>query len=299
MTAHPFEPDRRLFPFESKWFQSSVGQVHYIDEGPTEGRSASSTATSDSGPTLLFLHGNPTWSFLYRGIIVRLRKHFRCVAVDYPGFGLSPHPRGYGYTPDEHADVVSELVGGLGLRNLTIMGQDWGGPIGMREALNHRSVLRSLVMGNTWYWPLEAIHMKGFSALLSSGAGQKQILEKNAFVERIMPMAVKHRMAAEVMDHYRGPFPTPQSRAGVAEFPKQLTRAWGFLNGLAEEVPVQLGRVPLLLTWGTGDLAFPMSYMDRFRLDFDNVHIERLSAKHYIQEDCPGEIAEAIERFLG
>ena len=107
MTA-PFEPDRRLFPFESKWFQSSRGQVHYVDEG--------------AGAPILFLHGNPTWSFLYRGIVIRLRKNFRCIAVDYPGFGLSPHPPGYGYTAAEHAEVVLELVKGLGLSNLTIMG---------------------------------------------------------------------------------------------------------------------------------------------------------------------------------
>ncbi len=77
-TAEPFVPDRALYPFDSRWFQSSVGQVHYLDEG--------------SGPPILFLHGNPTWSFLYRGIVIRLRKHFRCIAVDYPGFGLSVHP---------------------------------------------------------------------------------------------------------------------------------------------------------------------------------------------------------------
>ena len=113
-----------------------VGQVHYIDE--------------DSGPPLLFLHGNPTWSFLYRGIVIRLRKHFRSIAVDYPGFGLSVHPHGYGYSAAEHTDVATELVRKLGLDNLTIMGQDWGGPIGMRVALNEREPMRSLVLGNTW-----------------------------------------------------------------------------------------------------------------------------------------------------
>jgi haloalkane dehalogenase len=282
--AAPFVPDRRLFPFKSRWFQSTVGQVHYIDEG--------------SGPPILFLHGNPTWSFLYRGIVIRLRKRYRCIAVDSPGFGLSPQPADYGFTPAEHAVVMTELVRGLGLKDLTVMGQDWGGPIGIRVALNDPDRIRALVMGNTWYWPLQALHMKAFSSLLSSGPGQRQILNKNAFVERILPFAVKHKLAPEVLAHYRGPFPTPQSRAGVAEFPRQLVHSWSWLNDIAAQVPEVLGAKPLLLTWGTADLAFPASFMDRFRTDFTTVRIERLDAKHYIQEDAPGEIADAIQAFI-
>ena len=282
--AQPFAPDRRLFPFESKWFQSKVGQIHYIDEG--------------EGPPILFLHGNPTWSFVYRGIVIRLRKQYRCIALDYPGFGLSPQPPDYEFTPTEHAIVVTEFIRGLGLEDLTIMGQDWGGPIGMRTALNDPDRVRALVMGNTWYWPLNAWHMKALSALLSSGPGQSQILNKNGFVNRIMPLGVKHKLAPEVIAHYRGPFPTPQSRAGIAEFAKHLVHSWSWFNDIASQVPETLGSKPLLLTWGMSDLAFPPSFMDRFRADFSSVRIERLDAKHYIQEDAPGEIADAIKGFI-
>lgn len=285
MTApDPFVPDRRLFPFESHWFQSSVGQVHYIDEG--------------EGPPVLFLHGNPTWSFLYRGIVIRLRTSFRCIAMDYPGFGLSPHPRGYGYTPEEHALVVTELVRGLGLSQLTIMGQEWGGPIGMRVALDDPARIRALVMANTWYWPMEAWHLKGLSTALSSALGQKQLLFKNAMVERMLPLGVKHAMAPEVLDQYRGPFPTPQSRAGIAEFARQIVQGWSFFDDLAQAVPATLGDHPILLTWGMSDPAFGAAFMDRFRADFANVQVERLDARHFVQEDCPGEIAAAIRGFL-
>lgn len=115
-----FTPSPELFPFESLWFESSVGPLHYIDEG--------------SGRPLLLLHGNPDWSFLYRKIVLALRDGFRCLAVDYPGFGLSAHPAGYGYTAQEHAGVVGELVDALDLRDFLVMGQDWGGPIGMSVA---------------------------------------------------------------------------------------------------------------------------------------------------------------------
>ncbi len=280
-----FRPDPSLFPFESRFFGSSAGRLHYIDEG--------------KGPPILFLHGNPTWSFLYRGIVIRLRDAFRCVAVDYPGFGLSDHPDDYGYTPAEHARVVGELVHHLDLGGLTIMGQDWGGPIGMRVALDEPARIRALVMGNTWYWPTDALHMKAFAALMSSGPVQGLILRRNLFVERIMPLGVKHPLAPEVMDHYRGPLPDAPSRAGVAEFPRQITRSETWLRRIAADVPEILGNRPVLLPWGMEDMAFTPSFMDRFREDFEAVRVLRLDARHYIQEDAPKEIAVGIREFLG
>lgn len=280
----PFTPERRLFPFDSKWFDSAVGRVHYIDEG--------------AGPPILFLHGNPTWSFLYRGIVIRLRDRFRCVAPDYPGFGLSEHPVSYDYTPAEHAAVVRGLVQHLDLTGLTVFGQDWGGPIGMRVAVDELPRLRALAMGNTWYWPLDRFHMRAFGYVMSSAPMQHLILENNFFVEKVMPSAVKHPLAPEVLEHYRHPFPTPRSRMGVAEFPKQLNASHGWLADLEDDVVTHLGNVPLLLTWGVKDLAFTTKLMERFREDFVDVRVTKLDAKHYIQEDAPAEIAGAIAAFL-
>jgi haloalkane dehalogenase len=115
-----FRPSPELFPFQSRWFESDGMRVHYVDEG--------------DGQPIVMCHGNPTWSFLYRKIILRLRGHFRCVAMDYPGFGLSDRPDGYGYTPREHAEIVGKLVDHLELDRFILMGQDWGGPIGMSVA---------------------------------------------------------------------------------------------------------------------------------------------------------------------
>lgn len=285
MSAPPFRPDPSLFPFESRFFRSSVGRIHYIDEG--------------SGPPILLLHGNPTWSFLYRGIVIRLRDAFRCIGVDYPGFGLSDRPESYGYTPAEHAGVVGELVRELDLEGLTVMGQDWGGPIGMRVALDETDRVEALVMGNTWYWPADALHMKAFSALMSSGLVQGLILRRNLFVERIMPLGVKHPLPEVVMDHYRGPLPDPRSRTGVAELPRQITESEPWLRRIAADVPEVLGGLPVLLPWGMEDVAFTPSFIDRFRDDFASTLLLRLEARHYIQEDAPAEIAEGIREFLG
>lgn len=280
----PFQPDPNLFPFRSRWFDSSVGRVHYLDEG--------------EGLPILFLHGNPTWSFLYRGIIVRLRKRFRCIALDYPGFGLSEHPDDYGYTAREHAEVVGELVQHLDLTDLTIMGQDWGGPIGMKTALDHVDRLHKLVMGNTWYWPVEAGHMKAFGYVMSSQPMQWMILEKNFFVERVIPWGTKQELAPEVLDHYRQCYPSATSRVGIAELPRQMTGASFWLGEISHAVPRMLGNVPLLLTWGIHDFAFTPRFMERFRQDFKLVKVRRLDAKHYIQEDDPAGISEAMEEFL-
>jgi haloalkane dehalogenase len=119
MTAS-FTPSPQLYPF-SAVAETSAGRVHYVDEG--EGR------------PLVALHGNPTWSFMYRHLIQALGQALRCVAVDYPGFGLSDRPDGYGYTPAEHAAVVDEL----GLDGLIVMGHEGAVPSASRWRRRDRS----------------------------------------------------------------------------------------------------------------------------------------------------------------
>jgi haloalkane dehalogenase len=250
------------------------------------------------GDPILFLHGNPTWSFLYRGIIIRLRKTFRCIAMDYPGFGLSARPDDYGYAPRDHAGIVQDLVRELDLENLTIMGQDWGGPIGLRVAVDEIARLRALVMGNTWFWPLQAWQAKAFAYVMSMAPMQSQILNRNLFVERIIPMGVKHPMSDEVMHHYREAMPTPASRIGAAELAVQLLGSSDWLSDLERDVQDHLANVPLLLTWGLHDPVFTRPFMERFREAFRVVRLQRLDAKHFIQEDAPKEIASAIGSFL-
>ena len=143
-----FTPDPLLYPFTSRWFDSSRGRVHYIDEG--------------DGPPLLLCHGNPTWSFLYRHIVVALRDRFRCIAPDYLGFGLSERPDGFGYTIAEHASVLGEFVDHLGLDRYLTMGQDWGGPISMAVAVGRAQRVRGVVLGNTWFWPTDVLTTKIF-----------------------------------------------------------------------------------------------------------------------------------------
>ena len=280
-----FTPDPSLYPFESKWFDSSAGRVHYIEEG--------------SGTPILLCHGNPTWSFLYRDIVTRLRDRFRCVAVDYLGFGLSERPDQFGYTIEEHARTVGELVDHLGLDGFVVMGQDWGGPIGTAVASERADQVAGVVLGNTWFWPA-APNFRLFSRIMSSRPVQRKILEDNFFVETLMPRAMTKKLTEQEMDHYRKVQPTPEARKGIAEMPKQITAARPLLDRLSRDVPARLGAKPALFVWGMKDLGFRPSMLSRMGATFsDHVAVVLPNARHYIQDDAPDEIADAIAKRFG
>lgn len=281
-----FAVDRSLYPFESRWFDGRRGRMHYVDEG--------------EGTPIVFFHGNPTWSFLYRNIICRLRGQFRCIAVDYLGFGLSERPVGFGYTVEEQADAVGELVDHLGLDGFITMGQDWGGPISMAVATERHDRVSGVVLGNTWYWPSDQWRLKLFSIVMGTRPMQHLVLRRNVFVEAL-PFAVSETMTDAVMQHYRGVQPTPESRRGIAEFPKQIRAARPLLDRLESDVPGRLGSKPALFVWGMKDRVFPLAAtIGRLQEAFpDNVVRLLPEANHFIQEDAPEVIVAAISRRYG
>lgn len=282
-----FVPDPTLYPFESHWFDSSVGPVHYIDEG--------------SGPPILLLHGNPDWSFLYRKIVVGLRDDYRCIAPDYPGFGLSvnPVPR-YSYTPGEHASVISELVDHLGLDQMVVVGQDWGGHIGLDVASRAPDRVRGLVMGNSTFWPAEDLMPMVFSKALGSQPFQRLIMNRNFFINVIMKRTVRASLSDEEWAHYTDVVRDPELRKGIAEFPKQILAARPWLGDLERRIADTLRDKPTLLIFGMKDplLARP-AVIERWRTAFPKAHLVELhDAGHYFQEDAPDEVVRAIRDIL-
>jgi haloalkane dehalogenase len=278
-----FAPDRGLFPFQSKWFDGAGPRVHYVDEG--------------SGRPVVMFHGNPTWSFLYRKVIEQLVGRFRCIAMDYPGFGLSERPSGYGYTSAEHAEVVGKLVDHLGLDGFIVVGQDWGGPIGMTVAMERASRVAGMVFANTWYWPAQG-SLVTFSLVMSSPPAQWLILHRNSFVNFIMPRSVATPMDPKVFKSYQDAQPNPDARLGVAEFPRQIRLARPMLERLAANAPKALGGKPLELVWAMKDPAFGNEQvLARWQRDFPSANVTKLAnANHYIQEDAPEAVAEAVDR---
>jgi haloalkane dehalogenase len=270
-----------LYPFESKFAEIGGARVHYVDEG--------------SGPPLLLLHGNPTWSFLYRDIIKGLRDRYRCIAPDYPGFGLSAAPAGYGFTPLEHAEIVEELVQELDLSGITMMVQDWGGPIGFSVATRNPDRFAAFVIGNTWAWPQSDRTTQLFSRFMGGRVGGYLILHRNVFVERLIPSGVKRKkLSPEVMNAYRGPFAAVESRRPVHVFPREILASRPFLAQVERGLPALADR-PALIVWGDRDVAFREPAMRRWEELFPNHRTVRLEgAAHYIQEEAADEIADAI-----
>lgn len=277
--------DQNLYPFQSRQTEVEGCRLHYIDEGV--------------GPVLLLLHGNPTWSFLYRDIVKGLSGRFRCIALDYPGFGLSIARDGYSFKPAEHSRIVEQFVLTLNLTDLTIMVHDWGGPIGLGFAGRQPDRVRALVIGNTWAWPVDGDpHQERFSKLMGGPIGGFLIHNFNAFVNLLIPMGVRqHKLLPEVMAAYRGPFSTRSSRTPTHIFPAEIVRSRQYLG----EVEVGLARLtdrPILIVWGDQDFGFREKERQRFEQVFPRHRTVILrGASHFIQEDAAGEIVAAIAEW--
>lgn len=278
-----FTPDPALYPFMSRWFESSVGRVHYIDEG--EGR------------PLLLMHGNPDWSFLYRKMIPILTPHFRCIAIDYPGFGLSVHPANYGYLPSDHAGVVAELVDHLDLQDAVLVGQDWGGPIGFDVASRMPERFTGLVAGNTMMWSATPFRMQStFSRLMGFDWVQKSLMKRHTFVKRVMPALLQGAPTDAEMRHYLDVAPTPHARKGHAIFPKAIVGETAWLEALEQRVRANLADRPMLRIMGMKDVPLTTkAYLRKWDDMWPNAtKLDLPHAGHFWQEDEPAAAAEAI-----
>ncbi|HEY4387950.1 MAG TPA: alpha/beta fold hydrolase, partial [Ktedonobacteraceae bacterium] len=242
----PFEVDSAEYPFEDHWLPYRDGYIHYIDEG--------------QGPTVLLLHGNPTWSYLYRKVIKELRNDCRLIALDYPGFGMSKAPSHYGFLPQEQSDAVIDFIRRLDLKDFVLVVQDWGGPIGLNYAVRHRGNLRGIVLMNTWAWPATILPMKIFSLAMGGWPlGYWLQTQRNFFASVIVPSGIHHteKVTETLKKAYTDPFPTPKSRIPTWVFPGQIRKARTWLADIEVKLPV-LADLPAQILWGTKDSAgFP------------------------------------------
>src|SRR5215469_12534518 len=217
MSPAPFPVLSSLFPVEHRFIDLAGGRIHYVDEG--------------SGETILLLHGNPSWCFLYRKIIAGLKSSYRCVALDFPGYGMSDAPAGYGFTPQEHSIVLERFVDHLELADLTMVVQDWGGPIGLGFAERRPDAVRRLVIGNTFAWPLEdEWRVKLFSWVMGGPIGRALTPTFN-FVPRVFfTRGFAKRPPPEVLAMYLAPWQNPTRRSTAVIAPRQLIAASPYLR---------------------------------------------------------------------
>ncbi|MCH7787652.1 MAG: alpha/beta fold hydrolase [Chloroflexi bacterium] len=277
------------FPFESHYATIDGVKLHYVDEG--------------EGPPILMFHGQPTWSYLYRKMIPPLvEAGFRCVAPDLMGFGMSDKPNAESaYTLRRHVELMAGLVENLKLEGVTIVGQDWGGPIGLRYAIDHQGNVRALVILNTLI-DIQKMPMF-FKALFRSG-GFSSFLSRRLDVFRKMAFSAgfKRPMPKEVKAMYKMPHPNASVRGGIAAFPKMIPANEHHENAsYISEISQTLKKwdIPVLVCFSDKDIVFKPDAGRAIAEMVPNGRFHLIEgAGHYLQEDAGEEIVEHMIPFL-
>jgi cis-3-alkyl-4-acyloxetan-2-one decarboxylase len=280
------------FPFEPRFLSRDDLTLHYVDEGPRE------------GSPLLFLHGNPTWSYLWRRPIADLSASgHRCVALDHMGFGRSDKPPHLAaYSLQGHVDNAIAFVDSLDLRDVTLVAHDWGGPIGLGAMLERPDRLRRVVLMNTWAWELPSFLPPFLREFRTEGLGEILALGGNLFVESIPGGMARRDPDPEMMQAYRAPFPDYWSRAGTLAFQRDIPLTERDTSApLMASINKRLSDfdVPMLLVWGMRDPVFQPVFLEQWRQLFPGARIVELAdASHFLVEDRPDAVTAAIAEFL-
>lgn len=280
------------FPFEPRYQRVADDvRLHHVEEG--------------TGQPVLLLHGNPTWSYLYRRFLPPLAEAgFRAIAVDHMGFGRSDRPHGHErYTMRSHVDNLLAFIRGLDLREITLVMQDWGGPIGFGAAVEEPDRVARLVIMNTGVGVFpsgttmpfhEPFRQRGLGEILGLGA--------NLFVEAMFGGMRPESATPVVAEAYRAPFPDYHSRVPILAFARDVPVGHehptaAYMHEVAEKVSSL--RRPTLVVWAMRDRVFPPFLLQVWRQLYPHADVVELpDARHYLQEDEPEAITERLVAFL-
>lgn len=293
--AIDLEPFRDIYPFRSHFLAIDGLAYHYLDEG--------------SGPPVVMLHGNPTWSFFYRELVAALSGTHRVIVPDHMGCGLSARPgeSEYDFRLESRIRDLGCLLDHLGLQeNITLIVHDWGGMIGAAYALRHLERMGRLVVMNT-----AGFHPPGGKAapwrlrLIRDLPlfGRLAVLGCNLFARGAVHMAPKKRLAPKVARGLLAPYNSPSNRLATLKFVQDIPLAKGDPSydtvTWVDENLHALSGVPMLLLWGRHDFVFDLDYFNEWRRRFPHAaahHFE--DAGHYLLEDVPHKIVPLVTRFL-
>jgi len=274
------------YAFEPRYVDQDGLRMHYVDDG--------------SGDPVLLLHGEPTWAFLYRKLIPRLADAGRVVAPDYFGFGRSDKPtRIEDYSYDFHYGSIERLADELDLREVTVVVQDWGGPIGLRLAVERPDRVARLVILNTGIGAGRApspewLRFRAFMRRVGTDIVPGQLVRISAVTE----------LADEVVEGYNAPFPVPESKAGVLAFPELVPTELDHPSAakmLEVRAALEHWERPTLVLFSDSDPIFSTAAAERLaaRIPGAGPAETIVGAGHFLQEEKGEEIAERIARFLG
>lgn len=280
------------FPFESRFVTVHGARMHYVEEG--------------AGDPVLFLHGNPTSSYLWRNVIPHVSPFARCIAPDLIGMGKSAKPPGP-YRFADHSWYVEGLIEALGLTNVTLVLHDWGSALGFHYARRHEHNVRGLAFMEALLRPVQWASFPpefslGFRLMRAPVVGWLMISVLNVFLNQIMPRTIVRRLTEEERRRYAEPFGTIASRKPVRQWPREIP-----IDGTPADVHETvasysewLTTTPLrkLLLWATPGAVTPPALVDWCREHFSNLETVDLGhGIHYLQEDHPHAIGEAVARW--
>jgi haloalkane dehalogenase len=273
------------FDFQARYLDHDGLRMHYLDEG-------------DGDPVLL-LHGEPTWSFLYRKMIPPLAAVGRCIAPDYFGFGRSDKPteRSW-YSYDRHVASITRLVEELDLRRITLVVQDWGGPVGFRFAVENPERVARLVVMNTG---------------IGARAPSDEWLRFQSFMRRVgteivagqlIRLSLVQPTSDEIIAAYDAPFPVPESRIGIVQFPELVATSSEHPSAptmlVVRERMRELDR-PTLVLFSDSDPIFTRRAAELMAELLPNAELDPPveGAGHFLQEDRGEVLGERIAAWLG
>jgi len=276
--------DRKEYPFKSNFFESPNGKIHYIDEG--------------QGDPIVMLHGNPGWSFEFRNIIKELSKTHRCIALYHIGFGLSDKPYDFDYLPISHAKNFELLMDSLGLSNITMTFNDWGGPIGLAYAIKHPEKFKKLVIMNTYLWSVEDDpYYQKFSGMMGGSIGRFMIKNFNIFAKFFLKKVVgdPRKLPKHIHKHYYMHLATPQDRKGCYTFPREVVGSGPWLESLWKQRD-RINSIPATFVWGMKDIAFREKELNHWVENWNDPKVIRLpDVGHYPQEESPEDVIRALK----
>ena len=287
----PIAPYRDLYPFAPHYLETPSGRLHYVDEGPA------------NAPVLLCVHGNPSWSFLYRQVIGAFAPQMRVIAPDHLGCGLSdqPRPGKFGYRLTDHVALLSRLIESLDLQRVTLLVHDWGGPIGTLALLRHPERFERLVITNTALFPSTAIPTR--IAICRGPLGRLAVEGLGAFALAATHLATTRPLPKRVRSALRAPYRSPRSARATWRFVDDIPLApshpsYPALAALGAALP-RLDRLPTLLLWGERDWCFTTAFRDELRRRLPHARsIGLADAGHYLFEDRPEAVNRAIAQHL-
>jgi haloalkane dehalogenase len=264
-------------------------------------------AGSPSHPVALFLHGNPTSSYIWRNVIPLVAPMAHCIAPDLIGFGQSGKPA-IEYRFADHVRYLDAFLAKAGISSAFVIAHDWGTALAFHLAARRPAFIRGLAFME-FIWPMptwEDFHAAGretFQKFRTPGIGEQMILEDNTFVERVLPGEIIRTLTDEEMAIYRAPFPTPESRVPTWRFPNELPIAGkpADVYSTIEHAHMALSRssYPKLLFVGDpGTLVSPV-FADSFANRLNNCRVLHVGpGRHYLQEDHPEAIGQAIAEWI-